>query len=155
MESNQKPRTLNKLRRFVTRKESKISKSNPAPPKHPSIENNQVIHDVNRELGEDQQVKARYIQATKLLQDAVAGHQGEPFLFPDLSGEMEEFNDMEFREKLDITIDRYKTSMKNPKALEKCRYAVQCMFTALSPFAKNFLQIARDGQAVKPPSHLS
>jgi hypothetical protein len=25
----------------------------------------------------------------------------------------------------------------------------------LSPFAKNFLQIARDGQAVKPPSHLS
>ena len=152
MESNRKPRTLEKLRRFLPRKEPKPSKSNPSSSEPPSAEDNEeVAHSVNQGMGHDQQVKARYIQAAKLLQDAVAGQQGESFVFPNMNGEMENFNDEEFRDKLNIAIEGYKTSMRNPKTLEKCRHAVQCVFTALSPFAKNFLSIARDGQAVKPP----
>ena len=64
--------------------------------------------------------------------------------------EMEEFNDQEFRDKLSMAMNGYKESIKNQRAWGKCGQAIQCVFTALSPFAKNFLLIAREGQAVIP-----
>ena len=42
------------------------------------------------------------------------------------------------------------SSIKDRKGWSTFTYAVECVFTALSPFAKNFLTVAKDAQAVFP-----
>ena len=150
MESGQKPRKFAKLRRLVNPR-SKISASNPNSPQLASIQSGQEdIHHVDEWFGDRQQVKDRYVQAATLLQEAVKTHktQGESFDFPNLSGEMEEFNGSEFREKMNMAMVSHKNSIKNQRVWGKCGDVIQCVFTALSPFAQNFLLIARDSQAV-------
>ena len=157
MENSRKTQSFTKLRSLVKRKKPKPSDSNPDSPQLESIQNTQKdTHNVDEECVDRQQVKARYVQAATFLQEAVRKHQsqGKCFDFPDLSGEMEEFNDQEFRDKLSMAMNGYKESIQNQIVWGKCGQAIQCVFTALSPFAKNFLLIAREGQAVIPLFHL-
>ena len=147
MESSQKPRKFARFLKSINPK-SKISASNPDSSQLASTQSSQTaIHDVDGEFGDRLQVKDRYVKAATLLQEAVKTH-GESFDFPNLSGEMEEFNGSEFRDKMNMAMRGHKNAIKNQGAWGKCGDVIQCMFTALSPFAQNFLLIARDSQAV-------
>jgi hypothetical protein len=72
------------------------------------------------------------------------------FDFPELKGEFENFNDSQFREKIASAMEARENKVNNRGAWSKCGHAVQCAFTAFSPFAKTFLTIAQQGQSVCP-----
>ena len=106
--------------------------------------------------GFDNTVRKRYFDSVKLLEDAInaAGPEWgsfESFDFPELRGESDGFNDTLFKEKLASAMDARENKVKNRGAWAKSMYAVQCAFTAFSPFAKHFLTIAQQGQSVYPP----
>ena len=67
-----------------------------------------------------------------------------------LGDEMEDFHDSQLREQIDETLKIMNISIEDQDALGKCRHIIQCMFTALSPLAKNFLTIASTGSNVFP-----
>ena len=100
--------------------------------------------------GDRQRTRARYLDAVKLLEEAVKAYQGRwgSFDFPELKGEPENFEDSLFREKINTVMDARKNDVSDQTVWAKCRDAVQCAFTAFSPFAKNFLTITKEGQAV-------
>ena len=100
--------------------------------------------------GDRQRTRTKYLDAAKLLEETVKRHEGiwGSFNFPELGGEPEDFNDLLFREKINVILDNRKSEVKDQTAWQKCRHVVQCAFTAFSPFSKNFLTIAKDGQAV-------
>lgn len=100
--------------------------------------------------GDRQRTRANYLDAAKLLEETVKGYEGRwgSFDFPELKGEPEDFDDSLFRERINAVIDARKNEVNDQTAWEKCKHAIQCAFTAFSPFAKNFLTIAKEGQAV-------
>lgn len=103
--------------------------------------------------GDNEKTRMRYLRATKQLEDAINGCEGAwgSFDFPELSGEPEDFGDSLFRGKIDTIMNAQKTNINDHTAWEKCRQAAQYAFTAFSPFAKCFLSIAKEGQAVFCP----
>jgi len=105
---------------------------------------------IDRESGDTQRTKARYVEAAKLLQEAIkqfSGCRGYQFEFPELTGEPD-FNDVAFTEKFNEALETFKPTIKDAGTWTKSRRALQSLFTALSPFAKNFLTIAIEGAAV-------
>jgi hypothetical protein len=92
----------------------------------------------------------RYFDSVKLLGEAVKSNNDMwgSFDCPELEGEPKDFDDSLFREKINAVMDARKTLVSDRTAWAKCRHAVQCAFTAFSPFAKHFLTIAKDCQAV-------
>jgi hypothetical protein len=101
---------------------------------------------------DNERCKKRYFDAVKLMEEAVKGGRPEwgSFDFPELKGEFENFNDSQFREKIASAMEAREDKVKNRGAWSKCGHAVQCAFTAFSPFAKTFLTIAQQGQSVCP-----
>jgi hypothetical protein len=94
----------------------------------------------------------RYQQAAKLLEDAVNG-RGDTWGGFDVSlldGEPEDFNDSQFRDKVNAVLDARKDTVESRSAWTKCCRTFQCAFVAFSPFAKNFLAIAKEAQSVCP-----
>jgi hypothetical protein len=133
----------------------KTQKNNPpTTPHHISTQNdhdqNPVSDAVEKDSGDRRRAKARYKEAATLLEQSVKFRQGNwgSFDFQDLSGEPESLDDSQFRNKINLALATRETSIKDKSAWSKCRYTVECIFTALSPFAKNFLIIAKDGQSV-------
>jgi hypothetical protein len=92
----------------------------------------------------------RYQQAAKLLEDAVNGRADTWGGFDTslLKGEPENFNDSQFRDKVNEVLDARKDEVESRSAWTKCCHTFQCAFVAFSPFAKNFLAIAKEAQAV-------
>jgi hypothetical protein len=107
----------------------------------------------NADSGDRQRTKTRYLEAAKLLERVVKGPGGPwgSFDFPELKGEPGDLNDRRFREKLNTRLEARKREVKDQTMWAKCGHVVQCAFTAFSPFAKNFLTIAKEGQAVCSP----
>ena len=93
--------------------------------------------------------KLRHVESAKALQDAVQGRaEWGSFEFPELQGGPEKFDDSQFRDRIYQTLEAQGNSIKDQMIWGKCRQAVQSIFTALSPFAKNFITIAQEGQSV-------
>ena len=92
----------------------------------------------------------KYLDSAKLLEEAVKSNKNTwgSFNFPELKGEPEDLDDSLFREKLNIVMDARKNEVNDRTAWAKCMHAVQCAFTAFSPFGKHFLDIVKEGQAV-------
>jgi hypothetical protein len=107
--------------------------------------------------GDMQRTRARYLAAAKLLEEAVKAYEGRwgSFDFPELKGEPEDFDDSLFREKINIVMDAQKNGVNDQTAWAKCGHALQCAFTAFSPFAKHFLSIAKEVQALFATPSLS
>lgn len=104
-----------------------------------------------QEYGDRQRAIERYTEAAQLLTQSIEasqGHQWGSFKLPDLSGEPEDFNDSLFRDKINEALTARKSVVKDQNAWAKCRQAALSVFSALSPFAQNFLKIAKDGQSV-------
>ena len=72
------------------------------------------------------------------------------FDFEELSNEPEGFDDLQFKNKINAVFVSRETSIKDRKGWSKFTYAVECVFTALSPLAKNFLMTIKDAQSVIP-----
>jgi len=145
MESNRKPRVRERITGlFKKPRNSEASQSPPSQPEtEPSASNVKAYGDQERTL-------ERYREATKLLEDTVKGCSKEwgVFDFPELKGEPESVDDSGFKDKIDTVLRNRRDAVKDRTALGKCGHALQRMFTAFSPFVKNFLTIASQGQSV-------
>jgi hypothetical protein len=71
------------------------------------------------------------------------------FDLEELSSEPEGFDDSQLKNKINAMLISQETLIKDRKGWSKFTYAVECVFTAFSPFAKNFLPIANNAQAVR------
>jgi len=152
MDSGQKARKRYRISTLFKRKEQK----QPTPsPQTTSVQTNDSLAPSphppsDAKTGDGQRTRTRYFDSVKLLEDAVKVNQDKwgSFDFPELDGEPKDFNDAQFREKINTVINAQRKNIIDQTAWEKCRHAAQCAFTAFSPFAKNFLTIAANIQAV-------
>jgi hypothetical protein len=80
------------------------------------------------------------LDATKLLGETIKAYEGQwgSFDFPELKDEPEDFNDSLFRGKISAIMDGRESDVNDKNAWAKCKHAVQCAFTAFSPFRKTF-----------------
>lgn len=92
--------------------------------------------------------RSRYIEAVRLLEEAVKDHGGPGGLFDELSGEPRNYSDSLFRERINAALEAQRDRVEDQSVLEKCQHTIQCAFTAFSPFAKYFLNIAKDALSV-------
>lgn len=97
-----------------------------------------------------QRTKARYLASIKALEEAVKGreHQWGSFDFPELRGELEDFHTSQLKEKVNEALEAREHRVKDRKAWGKFRQAAECCFTTFTPFAMNFLTIAKAGSSV-------
>jgi hypothetical protein len=110
---------------------------------------NQTSQIVYMDYNDGQRARDRYKEAAKQLKDAIKIHSGlGSFDFEELSGEPEGFDDSQFKNKINTALISREMSIKDRKGWPKFTHVVECVFTALSPFAKNLLMIAKDSQWV-------
>jgi hypothetical protein len=102
------------------------------------------------ESGDRQRTKDRYFECLKELHQAMKDREGAwgCFEIPDLCGEPEDFNDSQFKDKINNVLDAQKNRIRDMTAWGKCRHTMQCVFTAMRPFAKNFVTIMKEGSQV-------
>jgi len=113
--------------------------------KQPAAVDIKLYNDGDRTLG-------RYKEAAIILDKAIKSNKGpwKSLDVPDISGEPESFDDIQFRNKLNGVLDSWENSVKDRAGWGKVvRHAVETVFTALSPFAKNALNIANNSQSVQ------
>ena len=153
MDSGRKPRKRNRISTLFKRQAQR--QRTPSPHATTAVQTNDSLAQSphppsDAKTGDRQRTRTRYFDSAKLLEDAVKANEGKwgSFDFPELRGEPEDFDDSQFREKINTVIDARKNDINDQNAWAECRHAVQCAFTAFSPFAKNFLTIARNVQAV-------
>jgi hypothetical protein len=98
-----------------------------------------------------QRATERYVEATQFLRDTVQAHKTQwgSFDYPELTGEPEDFQDSQFKAKLNAILELRKEHAKDKTPWEKCGHVIECVFTALSPFATNFLTIAKERSSVR------
>lgn len=97
-------------------------------------------------LSPDQKRTAdRYRQAAKLLEEATKdrGDTWGVFNFSDLKGEPQDFNDSQFKDRLNAILEARKAAVENTTGWAKSCHAMPCAFAAFSPFATNFLTLTK------------
>ena len=105
--------------------------------------------DSDRYTSDDKQrARSRYIEAVRLLEEAVKDHGGPGGTFDELSGEPRNYSDSLFRERINAALEAQRNRVEDQSVLQKCQHTIQCAFTAFSPFAKYFLNIAKDALSV-------
>ena len=157
MEIGQKPRKRDRfLHPFKKERPSPSSpllspQRSPKPSPSPSQISlvDQYSVSITESVGDTERTRLRYVEAVKLLDDAVKGSPWGFFGFPELKGEPQEFDDPEFREKINFAMEARKSSVDNLTAWWKCKDAVGHFCKSFSPFAKNFLAVTKDASAVK------
>ena len=129
----------------------------PSPATSPtSSQDNPASEAVDDDYNDRQKALNRYRTAADQLKEAIKirkGHWGS-FDFEELSGKPEGFNDLQFKNKINGILILRETSIENIKGWSKFMYAVECVLTTFSPFAKNFLMDAKDAQSVMPSTCL-
>jgi hypothetical protein len=115
-----------------------------------SSQGNQPSQVVNNDYNDRQRAQSRYEEAVTQLKEAIKTRKGPwgPFDFDELSDEPEGFDDAQFKNKINKILTSREASIKDRNGWSKFTYAVECVFTALSPFAKNFLMVAQNAQSV-------
>jgi hypothetical protein len=114
-----------------------------------SLDNSQAITNASTDLGDKERTKKRYEEAANRLKDSLNLCQGnwQPFEIP-------KFDDIpnnvlpQVQEAIEGMINARENSMKNPDFWSKKKYIVKRVFSAVCPFAKNFLQVAKEGSSV-------
>jgi hypothetical protein len=102
------------------------------------------------ESSDEKRTKARYIASIKALEKAVKGRENQwgSFDFPELRGELENFHTSQLKDKVNEALEAREHRVKDRKAWGKFRHAAECCFTIFTPFAMNFLTIAKEGLSV-------
>lgn len=150
MDTGRKPRKRDRLRSWI-----KGNKTTAEPAQVHSAAtqtSHKSPHHIKGDYGDRQRTNERYLEAVVLLRDAVKARQEystfEELDFQELVGEPEKFNDSQFRDKINFAMESRKGAINDQSAWSKCKNTVECIFVALSPFAKNFLSIAQNAQSV-------
>ena len=147
MESSRKPRTRDRISSLF--KKGKNPTQNADQSATPGTDERPLVPFDDR-----QRTRARYEEAAKLLRKAIkSGGKWAAFDFPELKGEPEDFNDSQFRKRLDTAMEAHDKDIKDKEGWAKCRQIVQRVFEACSPFAKNFLTIGTNVQSVNVDSY--
>ena len=104
----------------------------------------------NSETLDRERTKERFIKACKFLSEAVKGKESRwgVFDFPELAGEPENSSLTQFKNNINNSFRVRRRRVRDATAWEKCEHAIECFFTAFSPFAKAFLTVAKEGQSV-------
>jgi hypothetical protein len=146
MEGSQKPKKDSRIPLFRRKKPAPTSSaqimsspSTQGPPMH------------STESPDTQQTRNRYNDAIKFLQnviEACGGKRWQALRLSKFEGEMEDFHDSQLREQIDEALKALNVSIKDQGVLGKCTHIIQCIFTFLSPLAKNFLKVAVTGSNV-------
>jgi hypothetical protein len=105
------------------------------------------------DFGDKERTKRRYEEAANRLRKSLCLSQGtwEPFNLP-------EFNDisnnalLQVEEAVESMLNVREKSMKTPDFWSKKKLTVKRIFKMVSPFAKNILQVAKEGSSVLFPS---
>ena len=142
--------TEGRFRRWASRlKEREIQSPTTSPA---SSQDNQASQAVNNDYNDRQQAVNRYKKAAEQLKEAIKIRKRlwGSFDFEELSNEPEGFDDSEFKNKINAVLTLRESSINDRKGWSKFTYAVECVFTAFSPFAKNFLIATKDAQSVMP-----
>jgi hypothetical protein len=104
------------------------------------------------EVSDEKRTLNRYLESAKMLQDALSlGGEWGSLDFPQLRGEPADFDDAEFKRRVDQVLNAQKSSVLDKNAWAKATQTMQSIFTALSPLAQNFLTIANQAASVSPP----
>jgi hypothetical protein len=111
---------------------------------------NNVSPGIAEDYGDRERSIARYKEAAKILKKSIEIRQGSwgSFDLSGLTGEPGDFDDAQFRNKINLALTSKEANIKDRESCSKCRYTIECLFTALSPFAKNFLTVAKNAQSV-------
>lgn len=144
MDTPHKPRTSKFLKH--------LNRNRPAPEAPPAPNNPQPTVNIDADLRDRKETKERFLKAAAALRQSVKVWQDDgsvPLDLPELAGEPETF-DSQLRTKLGLILDSRKESTKDKMSWSKCGEIMEGIFTALSPFAKTFLIIAKEGQSVNP-----
>jgi hypothetical protein len=150
METSRKPRKRDRFRSWIRGNKTTAESTEVNPTSTET--SRESPHHIKSDDGDRQRTNERYLKAVTLLQSAVKARQEHGDFqwldFPELIGEPEEFNDSQFREKINLAMETRKGAINDQSAWSKCKNTVECIFVALSPFAKNFLSIAQNAQSV-------
>jgi len=105
---------------------------------------------VSRGLGDGKRTTLRYAKAVKDLKESLElGRENwEGFAFPDGGGVSETITTM--HGELETALNAWKLSRENPDLWSKAKNRAAQVFTATSPFFKNFLMVAMNAQSVRP-----
>ena len=104
----------------------------------------------DHEYNDGQLAQTRYKEAASRLKEVIQIRKG-PWQSLDLEEfdcEPGGFNDSQLKTKINAVLISREKSIKDRKGWAKLTYAVECVFTAFSPFAKNFLTVAVNAQSV-------
>lgn len=109
----------------------------------------QTTNNIPTDLGDKERTKRRYEEAAKRLMNSLSLCQGDwqPFEIP-------KFNDIpdnalpQIQEAIENMISVRENSMENLDFWSKKKRTVKRVFSAISPFAKHFLQVAKEGSSV-------
>ena len=120
-----------------------------SPQSNQSLQSSRAATD---EYNDGQLARNRYNEAARRLKDAIKIRKGpwNSLDFEQLSCEPEDFDELQFKNKINAVFKSWETSIKDRTGWVKLTYAVECVFTAFSPFAKNFLTVAANAQSVIP-----
>ena len=101
---------------------------------------------VTRALSDDKRTTLRYAKAvTDLKKSLELGRENwEGFAFPDVEGVSETITQM--RGELETALNAWTLSRDNPDLWSKAKHRAAQVFTATSPFFKNFLTVAMNAQ---------
>jgi hypothetical protein len=102
------------------------------------------------DYNDEQRARNRYKDAADQLKEAIKARKDTwgSFDFDELSGEPEGFDDSQFKTKINAVLTSREASIKDKAGWSKLTYAVERVFTACSPFAKNCLIVAKNAQSV-------
>ena len=117
-----------------------------------SSQDNQASQAVNNDYDDRQRALNRYKKAVDRLKEVIKIRKG-PWAssdFEEISDEPEGFDDSRFKNKINTILISREKSIKDRKGWSKFTNAVECVFIALSPLAKNFLTATRGAQSVMP-----
>jgi hypothetical protein len=102
---------------------------------------------------DQEETKQRFVKASQSLEEALRVWKSWKYAesgvteFPELAGEPERFDD-EFRKKLEKIMNTRKAALDDKSIWAKSGDTIVAIFTAFSPFAKNFLSVAIQAQSV-------
>ena len=104
---------------------------------------------ISHGLGDDKRT-LRYAKAVKDLKESLelGREHWKGFAFPDVEGVSETITQM--HRELETVLNVWTVSQENPDLWSKAKHKAAQVFTATSPFFKNFLTVAMNAQSVRP-----
>jgi hypothetical protein len=141
--------TGGRLRRLASRLGGRETSPRPTVATSSHGDQGQTSQVVKNDYDDRQRAQTRYKETADRLKEAIKTRSGlTSFDFEELTEEPDGFNDSQFKNKINAILTSREVSIKDRKGWSKFTHAVECVFTAFSPFAKNFLTVANNAQSV-------